>query len=567
MRRVESPLRRVAEQIGGAEPARRSAAVRRRSHALRPMTEHLEGRTLLSLGLDPTWGFGGEAALMVPLNTAMTTYSESISSIAMQNTRVGGQVVAVGTLTTNTTPSGSTTTTTTVNLIVARFNVTGSVDTSFGTNGTETIPLTGGGVTYDDVQADDIAVQASGTIDILATVTPTSPSSSSSEFLVVQLTPDGAIDPSFGTSGFQFLSFASSSSTTLSANATALAIGPDGKLVAVGDVDTSTGGQVFGIARLNTDGTLDTSFNGTGTQTVAFNLGGSSSSNMDYADGVVVQPDASIVVVGQASLPATGGNTTPLSDADVARLTAAGTLDTSFNGTGELTYSYNLGGNSDDSAAGVALDGTQIAIVGTTAQVSTSSSSTVPLAYDLTVTMLNSNGTFATSFNGNGRYRLFYSSSGLDTTAVSVLVRPSGSLLIGANESGQNVGELTLGLLLSLTSAGAPDTTSLVGTMPMVPASVASRLLLQPDGKILFRTGNAVTRTTAPPPAITATSIITTGTGKKTQATGVTITFNTAVNGTMAINPKSYQVLRATEGRPSSSSSMTASATTWSLRP
>ena len=108
MRRVESPLRRVAGQIGGAEPARRSAAVRRRSHALRPMTEDLEGRTLLSLGLDPTWGFGGEAALMVPLNTATTTYSESISSIAMQNNQVGGQVVAVGTLTTNTTPSGST---------------------------------------------------------------------------------------------------------------------------------------------------------------------------------------------------------------------------------------------------------------------------------------------------------------------------------------------------------------------------------------------------------------------------------------------------------------------------
>ena len=92
-------------------------------------------------------------------------------------------------------------------------------------------------MTYDDVHADDIAVQASGTIDILATVTPTSPSSSSSEFLVVQLTPNGAIDPSFGTSGFQFLSFASSSSTTLSADATALAIGPDGKVVAVGDVD------------------------------------------------------------------------------------------------------------------------------------------------------------------------------------------------------------------------------------------------------------------------------------------------------------------------------------------
>ena len=258
---------------------------------------------------------------------------------------------------------------------------------------------------------------------------------------------------------------------------------------------------------------------------------------------MVVQPDASIVVVGQAFLPATGGNTTPLSDAAVARLTAAGTLDTSFNGTGELTYSYNLGGNSDDSAAGVALDGTQIAIVGTTAQVSTSSSSTVPLAYDPTVTMLNSNGTFATSFNGNGRYRLFSSSSGLNTTAVAVLVRPSGSLLIGGNASGQNVGELTLGLLLSLTSAGPipPAWSACRWCRPASAAGCSS----SPTARSSSGPATAVTRTTAPPPAIAATSIITTGTGKKTQATGVTITFNTAVNGTMAINLKTYQVLRA----------------------
>ena len=41
---------------------RSSAAVRRGLRMLRPMAEDLEGRTLLSVGLDPTYGFGGRRA-------------------------------------------------------------------------------------------------------------------------------------------------------------------------------------------------------------------------------------------------------------------------------------------------------------------------------------------------------------------------------------------------------------------------------------------------------------------------------------------------------------------------
>src|SRR6185437_1500669 len=66
------------------------ASLRRRSRTLRPMAEGLEERALLSVGLDPTYGFGGVALLNVPQNTATTENFESINSIANQ----GGKVVA-----------------------------------------------------------------------------------------------------------------------------------------------------------------------------------------------------------------------------------------------------------------------------------------------------------------------------------------------------------------------------------------------------------------------------------------------------------------------------------------
>src|SRR5262249_28648144 len=146
-----------------------------------------------------------------------------------------------------------------------------------------------------------------------------------------------------------------------------LAFGPDGKIIVVGAAGPDINNQHLAIARLNQDGSLDTSFNTTGTATVAFNLGGATGPIMEGATGVVVQPDRKIVVVGGASVASTGG-TNPSAHAVVARLNADGTLDTSFNSTGKLDYTYNLGGSNNDLAAAVALQGTQIVIAGMSIQ-------------------------------------------------------------------------------------------------------------------------------------------------------------------------------------------------------
>src|SRR5262249_29809445 len=254
----------AAPERGRDHQRLRTVPVRGR-RKLRPIAEDLEGRTLLSaVGLDPTYGFGGLAPVVVPPNPTTTSFSENLSSVALQN----GQAVVVGTLDTTTTA----TTTTTTNLIVSRYTTGGLVDSTFATNGTTTIPLTIGSVTYTVDSANDIAVQSSGKIDILAAVTPTS-APSTQEFMIAQLNSNGGLDTTFGSSGATFISFGTTASPS-DDSPTSITIGPGGKIDAVGSTtpSTSAGNTLFAIAQLTSGGALDTSFNTTGKATVNFTL-------------------------------------------------------------------------------------------------------------------------------------------------------------------------------------------------------------------------------------------------------------------------------------------------------
>src|SRR5439155_26946947 len=88
----------------------------------------------------------------------------------------------------------------------------------------------------------------------------------SAERLEDRLVPAGALDTTFNptgsTPGLQTVNFGSIDF------ATATVVQPDGKIVVAGSQDDSSAN--FAVARLNLDGTLDTSFNGTGKQTVSF---------------------------------------------------------------------------------------------------------------------------------------------------------------------------------------------------------------------------------------------------------------------------------------------------------
>lgn len=519
-----------------------SPAARRGRRSFQPKPEGLETRQLLSVGMDPNYGFGGVAELPVPATTATNSYSDYIGAVALQN----GQVVAVGYQQTSPASVGSSTS----ELMVSRFTTGGAIDTTFGTGGTTLIPLTSGGTTYQvtDYATEAIAVQSNGTIDVLATVTPT-PSSSTSDFVVAQLTPNGALDTTFNATGYNIFNFGTTAAPATGTTSSALAIAPSGKLVAVGSTTLAGGtATVFAVAQLNSNGTLDTTFNSTGLQTVAFNTGGSTAQD-DTANGVAIQSNGDIVVVGQANLPTSSSTmlTGQPSDIAVARLTSAGALDTTFNGTGTLTFNYSLGGTtSNDSAQAVAIDGTQIVIAGTSNELFTqpSTSTNTPNVSALTVTRLTTSGAFDTTFNGTGKFTLSYSQAGItfNSSATGVTVLPGGTLLLAGNSVEQNTQDEANynGMLLELTSAGALDTSYGTNGVAMLTDSVDGAALVQTDGKVVYNSGYGVVRTTAPTPAVASTAIVTTGTGKSASATSVTLTFNTAVNPTLVSNIKIY---------------------------
>jgi uncharacterized delta-60 repeat protein len=102
--------------------------------------------------------------------------------------------------------------------------------------------------------------------------------------------------------------------------ANGVAIQSDGKIVVAGGVyDPATGSDDFGLARYNTNGLLDDTFDGDGKQTTDFG------SSYDYARALAIQSDGKIVVAGGVYDPATDSD-----DFALARYTTSGALDNTF---------------------------------------------------------------------------------------------------------------------------------------------------------------------------------------------------------------------------------------------
>lgn len=159
----------------------------------------------------------------------------------------------------------------------------------------------------------------------------------------------GLLDPNFGNGGVVI----SPVSMTFEDGARAVAVQADGKIVAVGYVDSGNGNYDFAVARYNTDGSLDTTFDGDGIAITAISAG------RDEAHAVAIQPDGQIVVAGVTSSNTTG------TDFVVARYNSSdGSLDPSFNSGGYIVTDF---GATNDEVFAMALQSTgNIVVVGQT---------------------------------------------------------------------------------------------------------------------------------------------------------------------------------------------------------
>jgi uncharacterized delta-60 repeat protein len=202
---------------------------------------------------------------------------------------------------------------------VERYTADGVPDESFGSGGKVTTSIEDGAVT-----AAAAVLQPDGKVVVTGPVFGAS--GGYEAFYLVRYTIDGAPDPDFGDGGLVRADFGLS----LDHYPTALALQGGGEVVVAGWI-----GNTFAAARFDAAGQPDLGFGSGGLVTTPFD------SYDARAQGVAIQPDGKIVVVGY---------TGEMSNEDfaVARYSNGGELDPEFGSGGKLTIDFF--GNSDRAA-------------------------------------------------------------------------------------------------------------------------------------------------------------------------------------------------------------------------
>ncbi len=248
--------------------------------------------------LDPTFGTGGVVSTNLNITSAPRY---EIHAIALQP---DGKIVATGSVRTT---GGSL-----VSTGIVRYNPNGSLDTTFGSGGI--IIFDAGAVRAVVVQPDGKIVFGGG-----------GGSSSLANFQFVRLNSNGTADATFGTNGTVIIDFNGSGDGIYG-----LALQTDGKIVGVGQSRILGGDDNFGVARLNPDGSLDTTFGTGGKVTTDF------AELQDYGFAVTIQPDGKILVAGQAQPQSNDW------DFGLVRYNIDGSLDTTFGNGGKVTTPFGV---------------------------------------------------------------------------------------------------------------------------------------------------------------------------------------------------------------------------------
>lgn len=273
--------------------------------------------------------------------------------------------------------------------------------------------------------------------------------------LASALAADGDLDGGFGTGGKVTTDVGSNDAGN------AVVVQTDGKIVVGG-----TDGANFVVIRYNNDGTLDTTFGGTGKVTTDFG-------DTDRIHGLAIDANSKIVAAG-----ATGN------DLALARYNSNGQLDTTFGAAGQVATDFNLPGtsftNAEGQAVAIAADG-KIIVAGYVRNGSEFN--------DFLLVRYNSDGTLDTTFNSTGAL------PGIVTTAVqqqeedqayAVAIQTNGKLVV----VGDTKGTPGIFAMVRYNSNGSIDTGFGTGGAGIVFAAnnkvaTGHAIALQSDGKIV----------------------------------------------------------------------------------
>ncbi|MBI5351847.1 MAG: hypothetical protein HZB50_04340 [Chloroflexi bacterium] len=336
---------------------------------------------------------------------------------------------------------------------VSRYNADGSLDSNFYNNGKVTTDFgmgIGSGIGH------AAALQSDGKIVAVGTAS----NSYGANFALVRYNSDGLPDLAFGTDGRVITDFGIRVSNVGFANyGNAVAIQPNGKIVVAGSSGNGGSDSQFALARYNTNGSLDTTFDMDGK--VKTDLGG----NQGQGWAVAIQSDGKIIVAGD-----TGNRNTDYccSGFELARYKPNGSLDTTFGSDGIVTTNF-----SNWLASGRAIviqQNGKILVAGFNFNGSYS---------DFALARYNANGSLDTSFDGDGRVTTNFG-VGNYSYGYDLALQPDGKIIVGGR-SGEKFA------LVRYNTNGSLDTNFGIDgrvTTDLGNYTLAWAVALRPDGKI-----------------------------------------------------------------------------------
>jgi uncharacterized delta-60 repeat protein len=249
-----------------------------------------------------------------------------------------------------------------------------------------------------------------------------------SSFALARYNPDGTLDPAFGVGGKVTSNFSGHND-----GATDMVLQPDGKIVVSGSVQFDVHNADSAVARYLPDGTLDATFGTGGLVTIDFD------SQHDAAVSIALQPDGKIVTLNAIDTLAFDTRWA------LVRYDTNGALDPSFGSGGKVITNV---GPDDDRPTTIALQGdgkilaTGLTLAGTNNQVA--------------LVRWDSNGSLDATFGSGGIVKTAF--AGEDAGGFDLKPLPSGQILVagGGPGAGADLGDF---LLLRYDSNGALDTT------------------------------------------------------------------------------------------------------------
>ena len=389
----------------------------------------------------------------------------------------------------------------------------GDLDPSFGIGGKVVTPIGNG-----DEGASAVAIQSDGKIVAAGGSYNGANNGTHDDFILARYNTDGSLDISFGNGGKVVTPIGTR------AGVSAVAIQPDGKIVAAGFADSGNITRFTTLARYNTDGSLDTSF-GTGgiIQTLI--------SEGSYASAVAIQADGKIVAAGAAyfadtfssisafalvryntngSLDASFGTggivttrfTTTISETfDIARavaiqadgkIVAAGLSDFSdygtsfslarYNTNGSLDVSFGLGGKVTTYAGSTGDSFTDVAIQSDGKIVAVGHAAFIGNITKFILARYNSNGSLDTSFGTGGKVQTLVDES---SSARALAIQLDGKIVAAGYSL---IGSISKFALARYNSNGSLDTSFGTGGIVLTPIGIysgASAVVIQSDGRIV----------------------------------------------------------------------------------